>query len=255
MKVKKILHKKKINSKILTWKGKIPKSNIQGKARNLRYELLSDYCSNKKIKYLMTAHHEDDQIENFYIRLSRGSGLAGLSPIKKKSRYKNIALLRPLLDFKKKELLKITKKNFNFYVKDASNFDDKYLRSRVRKFRSFMESEGLEDNRLINTLNNLEKAREAIDHYTQEASKKFIKIEGLKISFSKKLFTEPREVIFRSVSNFLSRAKNYPSRSKGIDRLIDELSQKNKKKVTLGGYVFENGLNFVKVTKETRKRR
>ena len=109
LKVKKILHKKKINSKILTWKGKIPKSNIQGKARNLRYELLSDYCSNKKIKYLMTAHHEDDQIENFYIRLLRGSGVTGLSSMLEIINYnKNLNILIPLLSFKKNELQNIT---------------------------------------------------------------------------------------------------------------------------------------------------
>ena len=45
----------------------------------MRYALLSNYCLKKKVKYLVTAHHEDDQIENFFIRLLRGSGLTGLS--------------------------------------------------------------------------------------------------------------------------------------------------------------------------------
>ena len=71
LKVKEILKKKGIQSKVLNWKGKIPRSNIQRNARNIRYSLISNYCSNKNIKFLITAHHADDQIENFFIRLLR----------------------------------------------------------------------------------------------------------------------------------------------------------------------------------------
>ena len=60
LKVKNILSKRKISSKILTWKGKIPKSNIQKNARFIRYSLISKYCSKKNINYLITAHHADD---------------------------------------------------------------------------------------------------------------------------------------------------------------------------------------------------
>ena len=45
LKVKKILKEKNIKSTILNWKGKIPKSNIQQNARNIRYSLIANYCS------------------------------------------------------------------------------------------------------------------------------------------------------------------------------------------------------------------
>ena len=89
IKVKNILKKKRITSKILNWEGKIPKSNIQRKARDMRYYLISNYCIKNKIKYLLTAHHEDDQIENFFIRLIRGSGLTGLSSMQLNTTYIN----------------------------------------------------------------------------------------------------------------------------------------------------------------------
>jgi tRNA(Ile)-lysidine synthase len=44
LKVKDILKKRKLPSKILTWNGKVPKSNIQKNARDMRYTLLSNYC-------------------------------------------------------------------------------------------------------------------------------------------------------------------------------------------------------------------
>ena len=104
LKVKKILLKKKIYCKILKWKGKIPKSNIQKNARDMRYTLLSNYCMKNKVKYLITAHHGDDQIENFFIRLLRGSGLSGLSSMSEKIKYnKNLKILRPFLKFEKKK--------------------------------------------------------------------------------------------------------------------------------------------------------
>ena len=252
-KVKKFLSKKKIKSVIL--KINITKlKNFHLEARQKRYDKMSEFCKKKKIKHILLGHHLDDQIENFYIRLSRGSGLTGLSPIKTISKYKKYVLLRPFLNLRKNQLIKISKKYFNFYVKDISNFDDKYLRSRVRKLRSFMEKEGFGDSRLLKTLDNFNKASDALNFYSGTAQKKFFKKQKNFIYISKKLFSEPYEIIFRCISSFLVKEKDYPPRAKGIDRLIADLSQSNKKRVTLGGYIFENGLNSVKVKREIRKR-
>ena len=51
LRVKRILFKKNIYSKILKWSGKVPISNIQKNARDMRYALLSNYCAknNKNI--------------------------------------------------------------------------------------------------------------------------------------------------------------------------------------------------------------
>ncbi|MDC0145116.1 tRNA lysidine(34) synthetase TilS, partial [bacterium] len=53
---------KKINSKNL-----FKNTNLEAKARYVRYEKLSDICSKNKIDYILTAHHEDDQIETIYM--------------------------------------------------------------------------------------------------------------------------------------------------------------------------------------------
>ena len=79
--VKSLLKKHKIKLNIIYNKHKI-KNNIQGKARKIRYSLLSDFCLKKKIKTILTAHNLEDQVETFFIRLSRGSGLTGLSAMK-----------------------------------------------------------------------------------------------------------------------------------------------------------------------------
>jgi len=73
--VKKILKNFGIKLEILTWKGKKPLSNIQSLARKKRYELLFLKCKSLKISNLIIGHHLNDLIENFFIRMIRGSGL------------------------------------------------------------------------------------------------------------------------------------------------------------------------------------
>jgi len=118
LKVKGILKKKNIHSKILDWKGKIPISNIQQNARNMRYSLISNYCLKKNIKYLVTAHHLDDQIENFFIRLLRGSGLTGLSSMSENVNYNSeLKIIRPFLGLKKIDLKYVTLNFFKTILK------------------------------------------------------------------------------------------------------------------------------------------
>ena len=107
--VKKLLKKQKILLNVIKIKQKI-KNNLQAQARKLRYKLLTEFCRKKKIKYILTGHHSDDQIETFLIRLSRGSGIQGLSSMSKITKLdKRVSLFRPLLDFKKRDLVYIAK--------------------------------------------------------------------------------------------------------------------------------------------------
>ena len=63
--------------------------------------MLTDYCKKNGIKVLLPLTTED-QVETFFIRLSRGSGLKGLSSMRPISKIeKQITLFRPLLDVKK----------------------------------------------------------------------------------------------------------------------------------------------------------
>ena len=86
--------------------------------------MLTKFCKKKKALHLFTGHRQDDQIETFLIRLSRGSGVQGLSSMQKETKINNnIKLVRPMLDFKKKDLLFVSKKIFGTYIKDPSNLN------------------------------------------------------------------------------------------------------------------------------------
>ena len=116
-----LLKKFDIDCKIFKWRGKKPSSNIQSIARNERYKLLKKACKKNNIKHLLIGHHIDDLYENFFIRLLRGSGLKGLSsfgePIREED---NFFILRPLIQFKKEDLVYISKLVFNFFIKDPT---------------------------------------------------------------------------------------------------------------------------------------
>ena len=100
--VKNLLRKFTIKLNIINNTKKITK-NIQGEARKIRYEKLINFCKKKNINTIITAHNLEDQVETFFIRLSRGSGLTGLSSMKTLSILeKGIYLYRPLLEIKKK---------------------------------------------------------------------------------------------------------------------------------------------------------
>ena len=260
LKVKKILKEKKIQSKILRWKGNIPKKNIQKNARDLRYFLISNYCVRKNIKYLATAHHEDDQIENFFIRLLRGSGLTGLSSMPIKTKYSNqLKIIRPLLYLKKENLKYITLNYFKTYIKDPSNEDEKFLRVRVRKYRKNMEKEGLDTRKIIKTVDNLFSANQALNFYKNKALYKHVSfVSKNRCLINKQIFSEEAgEIIFKAFSDILSLVSGtyYPPRSKKIVNLINRLKKNKFTKSTLGGCILDEKDNFIIVSKELKIRK
>jgi len=259
-KVKKILFSKKISSKILSWKGNVPKSNIQKNARDLRYSLLSHYCLKNKIDYLITAHHSDDQIENFFIRLFRGSGLTGLSSMSEKTKYdNNIKIIRPFLKLKKKDLEYTTLSFFKKYIKDPSNENEKFLRVRIRKYQKNMEKEGLDTKKIIKTVDNLFSAKQALDFYKNKALLKHVSfVSKNKCLINKKIFfDEADEIVFKSFSDILSIISEsyYPPRSKKIMNLIHRIKKNKFSKSTLGGCVLESKDGFINISKEPKIRK
>jgi len=260
LKVKKILLKKKIYSKILKWKGKIPKSNIQKNARDMRYSLISNYCLKKNIKYLITAHHADDQIENFFIRLIRGSGLTGLSSMSANAKYNNrLKIIRPFLNLKKLDLKYVTLNYFKTYIKDPSNKDEKFLRVRIRKYRKNMESEGLDTRKITKTVDNLVSANDALTFYKNKALYKHASfISKEKCLINKQIFSEEAgEIIFKSFSDILLLVSGsyYPPRSKKVINLINRLKKNKFTKSTLGGCIVQEKDNFILISRELKIRK
>ncbi len=260
LKVKAILKKRGIKSTILNWRGKTPRNNIQLNARNIRYSLISNYCLKRNVKYLITAHHTDDQIENFLIRLFRGSGLTGLSSMSESVKYSNnLKIIRPFLNLKKADIRHATLNFFKTYIQDPSNKDEKFLRVRVRKYRKNMEKEGLDTGKIIKTVNNLLSANKALNFYKNKALYKHTSfLSKNKCLINSQIFSEEAgEIIFKSFSDILSLVSGsyYPPRSKKIINLIQRIKKTKFNKSTLGGCVIEKKDGYILVSKEPKVRK
>jgi len=255
--VRNVLKMIDIECKILTWNGKKPSKNIQATARNKRYSLLVNECKKNDIKYLLLGHHLNDLFENFLIRIVRGSGLNGLISFDKNTKYKNqnLQILRPLLDLEKKDLIYISKEVFNFYVKDPSNINEDYKRTRIRNLLHSLEKEGLDKKKLTLTISNLKDSNNSIKFYVNKNLKEnltFVKKKNTHI-LSNIFFNQSHEVIFRSLTKIIQKVgkKYYPVRGKSIDMLIDGIITKSLTKVTLGSCIIERVNETILIYKET----
>ncbi len=101
--------------------------SIEEGARALRFAYLRDTKNKENADLIALGHNFDDKIENFFIRLLRGSGF-GLSQMS----YKDGNILRPLLDFRKKEIIDYLKKKEIAFYTDPTNKSEDYLRNKVR---------------------------------------------------------------------------------------------------------------------------
>ena len=107
-------------------------------------------CHNspKRIFFLRSLNFE--LIENFFIRLFRGSGLSGLSSMSESVNYSdNLKIIRPFLNLNKADLKYTTLNYFKTYIKDPSNEDEKFLRIKVRKLIKELDKNGLDKRKFI----------------------------------------------------------------------------------------------------------
>jgi len=241
IKVKKLLKKKSINLNIFLNKKKIIK-NIQAEARNVRYDILTSFCKKNRIKVLLTAHNLEDQVETFFIRLSRGSGLKGLSSMKPLSRINSqVSLFRPLLDTKKKFLIKISKNIFGTYFQDPSNKSKKYLRTKVRNLKKPLENSGIKYEQIFRSIQNLSLSKKTLDGYLNNIFKGLINKTNNEISINfnkyKNLSNDTKMAL---INESIKKIKKnyYDMRSKKVDNLINSINKRNFKKTSLGGCVF-----------------
>jgi tRNA(Ile)-lysidine synthase len=122
------LHLKKFDTETYA---KQNKCSIQEAARDLRYGWFAELtvsASPGKPTFLLTAHHQDDNIETLLMNFFRGTGLHGLTAIPEKNGY----IRRPLLPFGKEELFSYAKEEQLAFVEDSSNASSKYTRNYFR---------------------------------------------------------------------------------------------------------------------------
>ncbi len=116
---------KKFETKIYASENKL---STQVAARDLRYQWFNELCNEKSFDYILTGHHLDDDLETFFINLSRGTGLRGLDGIPAKIN----SVVRPMLVFSRNEILQFAESKQLKWREDSSNTQRDYLRNKLR---------------------------------------------------------------------------------------------------------------------------
>ena len=98
-------------------------------ARDARYHLLYALADRLGIGPILTAHHADDQVETILLRALAGSGPAGLAGMAAVTGR----LVRPLLPFRREELIRYVEERGWTVWHDPANRDPAHLRSWVRQ--------------------------------------------------------------------------------------------------------------------------
>ncbi|KAL4193968.1 hypothetical protein AMTRI_Chr05g66430 [Amborella trichopoda] len=158
--------------------GRPEQGHLQKAARDMRYKIFQDLCTENQIDVLLVAHHADDQAELFILRLSRNSGVLGLAGMAfvsqlfpeslhnygENSAGDGVLLVRPLLQFSKDDLYKICQEARQPWVEDPTNRSQLFVRNRIRislrhLSRSVFKAE------LDAVISACRKTRSFVDHY------------------------------------------------------------------------------------------
>lgn len=104
------------------------KKSVELGARELRYKVLNEKLKELNFDKIATGHNLDDNVETLVFRLLRGTSIKGLKgiPVKREN------IVRPILQFEKKEILDYLKRIDQDYIVDYTNKESDYSRNYIR---------------------------------------------------------------------------------------------------------------------------
>ncbi len=197
--------------------------NFQALARQIRYDFFEKVAKIEKNYNLMVAHNLNDHLETAYMQKNRHSK-ALFYGIKQKSKYRSLAIYRPLLGLQKSTLQRYCDEKGIKYAIDESNAMDIYERNRVRKIIcSWTSDQFLEFIREINKYNKKHKK------LSKKVDKTFNNWAELNFNLDFFRNIDDHEIKYYLVYNFLSlhdESNNSANKIEGIIKYIHKQSGK-----------------------------
>ena len=179
------------------------KISIQMAARDLRYNWFQELVAELDCKFIAVAHHQDDQIETFFINLFRGSGIKGLSVMLPK----NGNIIRPLLFMQRAEIEQYANVHKLTFRTDSSNAKNAYLRNNIRNNllpQLYQMIDGSK-NGILKSLQFLSANEELYNELVADVTKDFIQIDNgiVRIEKAKLLkFKALEGILFETISPY-----------------------------------------------------
>ncbi|MEA3475716.1 MAG: tRNA lysidine(34) synthetase TilS [Candidatus Cloacimonadota bacterium] len=142
------------------------KSNLENKARKIRFSILRDLLQKYQFQKIALGHNKNDQAETLLLNLFRGSGIGGMKGIIPKS--KNI--IRPLLALTRNEITEFAKQNNIEFSADSSNLSLIYDRNKIRH-KIIPEIEKGLNPKVVDKISNSARIFQQTDSFLQEYCK------------------------------------------------------------------------------------
>ncbi len=138
--VKRWLDASDIAHHTLEWKQASEKTgSVQARAREARYQLMTDWCRENRVTTLLVAHHLEDQGETFLMRMAKGSSLMGLAAMAPRRQMDGVDIVRPLLAVPRARLGATLQAMGQSWIEDPSNTNPAFERVRVRRLMAALE--------------------------------------------------------------------------------------------------------------------
>ncbi|SMO93595.1 tRNA lysidine(34) synthetase TilS [Ruegeria faecimaris] len=220
----------------LHWQGWDQTGNLQDRARQARYQLLSDWARDKQIGAIALGHTADDQAETMLMRLARAAGVTGLSGMPAMRNYQGIMLLRPMLGVTRQQLRDYLAKIGADWIEDPSNHDRRFDRIKARDALTGLSEIGISAHSLSRVAENLAQAREALEQITQDSARQVLSVDGGDICVDRAQFsTLPAEIRRRLLTGCVRwiAGRGYPPRQAATDRALLAIDQGEA--ATIGG--------------------
>ncbi len=109
--------------------------SVEMAARELRYGWFARLCREQGFTHVAVAHNLDDNAETLLLHLLRGTGVRGLSGIREDVPLpgtEDVRVIRPLLDFSRREIEAYAVRAGVPFRVDATNSDTSIARNRIR---------------------------------------------------------------------------------------------------------------------------
>jgi tRNA(Ile)-lysidine synthase len=225
--------------------------NLEMKARKARYALLLNFCREIGADCLLTAHHALDQWETFFMRLSRGSALSGLSGVKPVSRMDSIPIVRPFLKYSPIDIEETLTQRFEIseYFHDPMNEQTRFERVRWRKAYSKLAAEyGLGITGINKSIRRLQLSEEFLEQFALNLIDKIFDGEHIDLMKFKEQHLEIRIRILRNIIK--RQIMSYELLEKTANRVIEN----DFKATNLGGIVItRDKTKNLRIQREKRK--
>ena len=202
----------------LVWRGDKPKARLQERAREARYALLGDLARRIGADTIVTAHHLDDQAETLLFRLTRGTGIAGLSGMAALTTREGVRLARPLLGLAKAELVAFCEAEGVAFASDPSNTNPRFARTRMRALLEELAKEGLDAAAFARLARRAARVEDALQAQTAAAEARLRLIESGGCG-GDALLVEPVEIVQRLLTAAVARVGGEDENRVGLEKM------------------------------------